>query len=126
MIDDDTRTAQLRDAERALQAAQLVSDVEALDRLLDERLIFTGPDGSHYRKADDLRLHGTGAQAMTAVEQEELTVLAVGRTGVTWFLGTVAGTMDGTPFAARVRYTRTWVHDDEHGWRVIAAHVSAV
>ena len=27
----------------------------------------------------------------------------------------------GQPFAARMRYTRTWVHDPGHGWRIIAA-----
>jgi hypothetical protein len=32
--------------------------------------------------------------------------------------------MDGEPFRARVRYTRTWIRDD-NGWRLIAAHVSA-
>jgi hypothetical protein len=41
---------------------------------------------------------------------------------VTWFLGTLAGEVGGTSFVARVRYTRTWVHDG--GWRLIAAHVS--
>jgi ketosteroid isomerase-like protein len=61
---------------------------------------------------------------MTKVSEEELTVLVDGRTGVTWFLGTLEGTFDGTPFAARLRYTRTWIHDDNHGWRVVAAHMS--
>ncbi|MFY1636105.1 hypothetical protein ACN27F_22990 [Solwaraspora sp. WMMB335] len=39
--------------------------------------------------------------------EEDLAVLVVGGTGVTWFLGTVKGTLAGTPFLARVRYTRT-------------------
>jgi hypothetical protein len=56
--------------------------------------------------------------------EEDLTVLVEGRTGVTWFLGALEGTFAGTPFAARLRYTRTWIHDDEHGWRVVAAHAS--
>ena len=41
--------------------------------------------------------------------EEDLTVLVEGRTGVTWFLGTVEGTVAGRPFAARLRYTRTWI-----------------
>ena len=123
---DATRAQELREAEGRLQAAQLASDVAALDRLLDERLIFTGPDGNHYTKQDDLRIHRSGRQVMTRVSQEELAVLVVDRTGVTWFLGTLEGTLDGAPFTARVRYTRTWIHDDDHGWRVLAAHVSSV
>ncbi|MCU1644239.1 MAG: hypothetical protein JWN03_4514 [Nocardia sp.] len=113
----------LGDAERRLQAAQLAGDVEALDRLLDDRLIFTlGADT--YTKADDLEMHRTRAQVVTRMAEEELTVVADGRAGVTWFLGSVEGTVNGSPFAARMRYTRTWLHDDTHGWRIIAAHAS--
>jgi hypothetical protein len=113
----------LREAEHRLQAAQLAGDVDALDTLLDDRLIFTfGGDVS--TKADDLELHRTGAQVMTRLVEEELTVLADGSAGVTWFRGVVEGTVRGTPFAARMRYTRTWLHDEIHGWRIVAAHSS--
>ncbi|MGW4945504.1 nuclear transport factor 2 family protein [Actinoplanes sp. NPDC004185] len=117
---------ELRTAERRLQAAQLASDVPALDELLDDRLVFTGPDGALYGKQDDLRVHRTGTQVIDALHEEELTVLVAGRTGITWFLGDLRGSINGTPFEARMRYTRTWVHDDEHGWRIIAAHASVV
>lgn len=114
---------ELREAERRLQAAQLAGDVVALDRLLDDRLIFTGPDGKLYSKQDDLQAQGT-RQVITKVSEEELNVLADGRTGITWFLGTLEGVFDGAPFAARLRYTRTWIRDDDHGWRIVAAHMS--
>lgn len=115
----------LRAAERRLQAAQLAGDVAALDGLLDERLIFTGgPDGGRYSKADDLAGHRDGVQVMTRVDEEDLDVLVDGSTGVTWFLGTLAGTYAGTPFVVRLRYTRTWIHDAVHGWRIVAAHSS--
>ena len=116
---------ELREAERRLQAAQLAGDTAALEQLLDDRLIFTfGPDGKCYTKQDDLQLHRSRQQVLTKVIEEDLTVLVEGRTGVTWFLGTLEGTFAGTPFAARLRYTRTWIHDDDHGWRVVAAHAS--
>jgi ketosteroid isomerase-like protein len=114
----------LRDAERRLQQAQLTSDVAALDQLIDDRLVFTGPDGALYSKQDDLQVHRSGRQSMTRVAEEDLAVLVVGGTGLTWFLGTLEGTMAGAPFLARVRYTRSWIHDDDLGWRLIAAHVS--
>jgi len=28
--------------------------------------------------------------------------------------------------AARLRYTRTWTHDDEAGWRILAAHIAVL
>ncbi|MDH6120014.1 nuclear transport factor 2 family protein [Kitasatospora sp. GAS204B] len=116
-------TEDLRSAERCLQAAQLAADVTALDALLDDRLVFTGPDGRTYAKDDDLELQRSGRQRLTRVDEEDLAVLVVGPTGVTWFLGTLAGTFEGREFTARVRYTRTWVHTPRGGWRVIAAHV---
>jgi hypothetical protein len=123
---DNPRADQLREAERRLQAAQLASDVQALDELLDERLVFTGPDGRLYSKSDDLEVHRSGRQTMTSVREERLNVLVDGRTGVSWFLGELEGSLSGSPFTARVRYTRTWIHDDQHGWRLVAAHVSAL
>jgi hypothetical protein len=115
----------LRDAERRLQAAQLGGDVDELDRLLDDRLIFTGgPDGGRYSKADDLDGHRSRTQVITKVSEESLDVLVAGSTGVTWFLGTLEGTYAGAPFAVRLRYTRTWIHDPQHGWRIVAAHSS--
>ncbi|MGC3862498.1 nuclear transport factor 2 family protein [Micromonospora chersina] len=120
----DSLTESLRDAERRLQAAQLAADAEALDELLDDRLIFTGPGGLLYSKADDLALQRSGQQRLTQVTEEELLVLAAGTTGVTWFLGTLSGVFQGQDFTARLRYTRTWTHAPERGWRLLAAHVS--
>jgi Domain of unknown function (DUF4440) len=119
-----TLTDELREAERRLQAAQLTGDIVSLDQLLDDRLIFTfGSDSKCYTKQDDLQQHRSRQQVLTKVIEEGLTVFVEGRTGVTWFLGALEGTLGGTPFAARLRYTRTWIHDD-HGWRVVAAHAS--
>ncbi|MBY8872019.1 nuclear transport factor 2 family protein [Micromonospora sp. PLK6-60] len=120
----DSLTESLRDAERRLQAAQLAADAEALDELIDDRLIFTGPGGLLYRKADDLALQRSGEQRLTQVTEEELIVLAAGTTGVTWFLGTLSGVFKGEAFTARLRYTRTWIHEPSRGWRLVAAHVS--
>ena len=124
---EHTLTDELREAERRLQAAQLAGDVAALDQLLDDRLIFTyGPDGECLTKQDDLQAHRSRQQLLRKSTEEELTVLVEGRTGVTWFLGVLEGTLAGAPFAARLRYTRTWIHDDDRGWRLVAAHASPV
>ncbi|MBO3748480.1 nuclear transport factor 2 family protein [Streptosporangiaceae bacterium NEAU-GS5] len=117
---------ELREAERRLQAAQLAADAEELDLLLDDRLVFTGPDGLLYSKQDDLDIQRSGQQRLTEVTQDELRVLVVGDTGVTWLLGSLKGVFKGQAFAARVRYTRTWIRTDEHAWRLIAAHVTTL
>ncbi len=115
----------LRAAEHRLQAAQLAGDADALDDLLDDRLIYTGgPDGARYSKSDDLAIQRSRRQALTKVEEHDLTVLVDGHTGVTWFRGTLEGVFDGTEFSARLSFTRTWIYTTATGWRVIAAHAS--
>ena len=113
----------LKAVDRRLQAAQLAADAGTLDQLLDDRLVFTGPDGSLYSKHDDLELQRSGQQRLTEVTEEELTAVAVGETGVTWFRGTLAGWFMDKEFIAHVRYTRTWIYTAT-GWRLLAAHVS--
>jgi ketosteroid isomerase-like protein len=116
----------LRQAERRLQGAQLASDVDDLDSLIEDTALFTGPDGSVLSKQDDLQAHASRFQVMSRVDEEDLRVLVTGRTGVTWFLGTLEGTFGGERLTARMRYTRTWTHDDQAGWKVVAAHATFV
>jgi ketosteroid isomerase-like protein len=116
----------LLSAERALQAAQLAGDVAELDRLLDDRLVAIGPDGARYTKDDDLAAHRSGSSVITDLVEEDVEVLVAGTTGVTLFTGTVTGTFGGAPMSARLRYTRTWAHDDGAGWRILAAHIAVL
>lgn len=113
-------------AERRLQAAQRAGDAAALDRLLDDRLVAIGPDGARHSKADDLDAYRAGTSVIEELVEEDLEVLVAGSTGVTFFVGTVSGTFNGEPFAARLRYTRTWTHDATRGWRILAAHIAVV
>lgn len=120
-----TDTDSLRAVDRRLQAAQLTADADTLAELIDDRLVFTGPDGRLYSKEDDLRLQRSGQQRLTEVTEEELTALVDGDVGVTWFRGRLAGVFQGEEFSAHVRYTRTWIRTPA-GWRLLAAHVSSV
>jgi ketosteroid isomerase-like protein len=125
-VSDVDHTKTLRAAERRLQAAQLASDIGALTELLDDAVLFTGPDGNLYSKEDDLEAHRSGHQVLDRVDEAELRVLVTGSTGVTWFLGMLEGSIGGEPFVARMRYTRTWARKPGTGWRVVAAHAMFV
>ena len=119
---DSEREAELFDAERTLQAAQRAGDVAALDQLIVDQLIAIGPDGGKH----DLAAYRDRTSVIDELIEEELDLLVIGSTGVTFFLGRVTGVFGGAAFSARLRYTRTWVHDDTHGWRILAAHISPV
>ena len=115
----------LRAAEAALRQAQLTNDTEALDRLLDESLVFTGPDGALYGKADDLHAHRERWLRLTRLEPGEERVQRFGRIAVVSVRMEMAGSFKGAPLGGSYRYTRIWCKRPE-GWRIVAGHVSAV
>jgi ketosteroid isomerase-like protein len=130
MTDDhhtEAPTTQLRQAERRLQAAMLAGDVDELDHLIDDRLIATlAPGTTRVGKAEDLAAHRSRRLVLTRLVEEDLAVVVVADTGVTWVLTALEGTNDGESFAVRMHYLRTWHRDEEHGWRVLAAQITPV
>ena len=109
--------------ERALQAAQLASDVGELDRLLHPDLLAVGPDGSLVDKAADLEAHRTGVFEIHELSEEDVQVRVAGDTAVTFVVLQLRGAIAGEAVAGRMRYTRTWSRDGG-AWRVLAAHIA--
>lgn len=112
-------------AELALRNAQLASDVPMLETLLDDALVFTGPDGAIYGKQDDLEAHHHGIIRITQLDPSDERVQDFGSIVVVSVRMEMRGSFHGTPFGGPFRYTRVWrIHSD--GWRVVAGHVSAI
>lgn len=125
--DAGSRTDALTVAERRLQKAQLAGDVDVLDELLHDELVFVGAGGAKLTKAEDLATHRDTSRPLVLDELDEsdLTVQLWGDTGITRATLDVAGRAEGAPFRAQVVYTRTWIHRDGR-WTVVAAHASVV
>ncbi|WP_411280985.1 nuclear transport factor 2 family protein [Gemmatimonas sp.] len=116
----------IRLLEAELRDAQLNADVDALDRLIDDALLFTGPDGRLVTKADDLALHRSGAVRFSThipsdLQWQQVTPAVV----VVTLRARLGGLFHGQSFAGDYRYTRVWAQRD-HSWRVVAGHVSTV
>ena len=111
--------------EAALRRAQLASDVTELDRLLDDALVFTGPDGDLYSKADDLDAHRTGTVRITRLEASEERIQRFGDIAIVIVRMEMSGMFRGEAFSGPFRYTRIW-RAQADGWRIVAGHVSAV
>jgi hypothetical protein len=112
-------------AELALRRAQLSGDVTALEALLDDSLVFTGPDGAVYGKQDDLDAHRRGMIRITRLEPSDERVQDFGSIVVVSVRMEMRGSFQGDDFAGPFRYTRIWRAFDER-WRVVAGHVSAI
>ena len=112
--------------EARLRAAQLAADVAALDALIADALLFTGPDGQLGTKAQDLAAHGSGAVRVRAHEPEELRVRRVGdAVAVVALRARLAVEVAGSVVRGTFRYTRVWAREGG-AWRVVGGHVSPV
>lgn len=111
--------------EDALRDAMMANDVAALDRLLDDALVFAGPDGAVLGKPDDLDAHRARRLRLTRLDPSDRHVVRCGATAVVSVRMEIDGTFDGAPVGGALRYTRVWCLRGD-GWRVVAGHVSAV
>lgn len=113
--------------EAKLRAAQLRADVAALDQLIADPLLFTGPDGQLGTKEQDLAAHASGVVRFRTHEPEELRVRRVGTdVAVTALRVRLAVEVAGTLLGGTYRYTRVWAREDGGPWRVIGGHVSEI
>jgi ketosteroid isomerase-like protein len=111
--------------EAQLRAAQLAADVTALDRLIADELLFTGPDSQLGSKADDLAAHGSGAVRFREHTPEELRVRRIGNdVAVTALRARLAVEVGGTLVRGTYRYTRVWAREAGRSWQVVGGHVS--
>jgi ketosteroid isomerase-like protein len=113
--------------EAELRAAQLAADVMALDRLIADNLLFTGPDGRLGTKAQDIEAHATGVLRFRSHEPEELRVRRVGKNvAIAALRARLAVEVGGRITRGTYRYTRVWAREKGGPWRVVGGHVSEV
>jgi hypothetical protein len=120
-MDDDPILA----CEAELREAMLTNDVPALDRLIDDALMFTTLEGAVVGKQYDLAAHRARRLRLTRLEPSERRVERYGATVVVSVRMDIEGTWDGAPAGGAFRYTRIWVERPE-GWRIVAGHMSPV
>ena len=117
--------AKIRHLEERLRQAMLKSDVAELDALIDERLLFIGPDSAVYSKKDDLALHRSGAERIARLEVEELRIEIYPSAAIVVLLANMAGVVNGQAFEGRFRYMRTWAPTTLY-WRIVAGSVCSL
>ena len=115
------------DLEARLRDAQLAADVEALRELIDDDLLFVGPDGRLATKSQDLEAHSSGTVRFREHVPEELHVRRVGSdVAVTGLRARLVVEVFGALNRGTFQYTRVWARDLNAPWRVVGGHVSPV
>jgi hypothetical protein len=117
--------ATIRAAEERLWKAQLSGDVEALDDLIADDLLFTGLSGSLETKAADLQQHRSGALKITKLEPVEFRVRPIPGGAITSVKMDAAALIAGKLTSAILRYTRIWIYDSGR-WQIAGGHMSVV
>ena len=116
---------QIQRAEQQLLEAQLASDVDVLARLSADDLIFTGPDGRLYDKADDMEAHRSGTIRLTHSSPHKPLIKLLASVAIVSVVVNLQGFVREQPIAGSYRYTRVWTNRDGT-WQIIAAHCTQV
>ncbi|CAJ0811730.1 MULTISPECIES: nuclear transport factor 2 family protein [Ralstonia] len=107
--------------EDALRAAMLANDIAALAELLDDDLVFTGPDGRVLSKADDLLAHREKLLRLDRLDIRETQTHRIGEMILTTTQAALAGHFGLMAFDGVFAYTRLWKQSGGR-WRVVAGH----
>ena len=113
--------------EARIRVAQLGADLTALENLISDDLLFTGPDGQLGSKAQDLEAYRSGTVKFVAHVPEELRIRRVSaNVAITSLRARLTVQVAETLSRGTYRYTRVWAREDGRVWRVVGGHVSLV
>jgi ketosteroid isomerase-like protein len=113
--------------EARIRSAQLSADVTALNELISDNLLFTGPDGQLGTKAQDIEAYRSGTVKFIAHIPEELRIRRVGaNVAISSLRAQLTVAVAGNISRGTYHYTRVWAREDDKIWRVVGGHVSLV
>ncbi len=111
--------------EVVLRRAMLDSDVDKLDELMSNDLIFTDHTGALLDKQSDIQAHRSGMLKIKELQPLNEIVRRSGDTAVVSTCLAIKGAFGDTAFAEIFRFTRVWAKQETH-WSIVAAHSSVV
>lgn len=112
--------------EQRLLDATFASDLDTLDSLLADDLVFITHTGALAGKKTDLDAHRSGLLKLTELSAADEHIRLHGSTAVVTLKLTLSGHFDNEAFAGTFRYTRVWAQQADGAWQVVSAHVSQV
>jgi ketosteroid isomerase-like protein len=113
----------IKDYEEKLRKAMINSDVETLDDLISDDMLFVGPVGGTATKDMDISAHKSKIQKMTSILQSEQRIKKYDdETYVVAVKCEIKGTFDDMNIDGNYSYLRIWKKEGEK-FRIIAGSV---
>ncbi|WP_080380747.1 nuclear transport factor 2 family protein [Burkholderia pseudomallei] len=111
--------------ESALRDAMLTNNVDVLDKLLDDDLVFTAPNGQVLSKDDDLSAHRAKLLRLDRLDINEIRAHAIGEMILTTTKARLVGYFGAVAIGGTFAYTRLWRQSGAR-WRVVAGHAAEI
>ena len=111
--------------EEELRLAMIKSNVAKLDELIDDSLIFTGPDGNVATKTMDLEAHSNKIQKITELAPSEQVIKLHDDFAVASVKMKMSGTYGDFDISGLYRYLRIWTKIQGR-WKVVAGSVTKI
>jgi ketosteroid isomerase-like protein len=119
------KDSEIETLEDKLQQAMLHSDVQMLDELIADDLVFTMHTGLVVDKQYDLEAHRSGLFKFNKVDLSDRQIHNYGECIVVTVKADLAGTFSQQAFSETYRFTRVWV-ERQNRWQIVAGHVCQV
>ena len=113
------QTQIIQDCENQLREAMLKSDIEILDRLLHDDLLFILPSADVITKKMDLETHHSGNLKLEEINSSLDSIQFIGENAVVTLTLDLIGKSFNQSFEGKFRYLRVWKKIDEQ-FKVIA------
>ena len=115
----------IQSLETRLIEAMKASNVQELDNLISDGLIFTAHNGMMFTKQDDLSAHSSGNIEIFEINTSEQVIKIMDDVAIVSVLMEISGSFFGNTEVGFFRFTRIWKPENGE-WKIIAAHSTQV
>jgi len=121
----ENMTKEIIKAEEKLRLAMVTSNIDELDQLISNDLVFTNHLGQVISKNDDIAAHKKGDLKISNIALSEHIINFSGTTAIVSAHAKITGSYQNLPANGNFRFTRVWEKKAD-SWQVFAGHASIV
>ena len=115
---------QIQKLEEQLNAALVGADIDALERLVSDELVFTDHMGVVHSKTEELSNYASRFFDVKTIVSSGKKIVVTGQTAVVSDQLEMSGEYDGIESSSRFAATRVWGLTEAGGWQLLVIHMS--